>query len=274
VHYQYEVGDMLAAMAAYQEANKSMTSWHREHLNFTGMYNDLGVFYFNLREYTLSQKAFENVIEKDPTHFNALSNLASLKASVGDVEGADALYLQGSQLEQVPLEFMHNYGVHSLNTRRREASLAIFDRILQTKSSFYQSRTEIAKQLCMQDKMHESYAHFELALADAAAAGDISFFWQIYFVYVTSTPILFPTVEYVETFRSFYLHNLYEAMTLIPKNAILRPEVNLGCSYVGYYLIYQGNNIAFEQHTTILLVHNIVYNITYLSLLLCYVWCA
>lgn len=243
IHYQYEVKDIQAAMSMYQEADRSITSWDKDHLDFSGMYNDLGVLYYNFREYDLAQKAYERVLTQHPQHVNAIANLASLKASLGDIEGADALYLRGSQLENVPLTFMHNYAVHLLNTGRREASLIILNRIVESKSTFYQSRAEIAKQLCMQDRMTDSYAQLELALADAAAAEDLTFFWQTYFVYITATPILFPTREYVETFRSFYLHNLYEALTLVPKNALLRPEENFGCSYLGYYLIYQGVNI-------------------------------
>jgi hypothetical protein len=37
---------------------------------------------------------------------------------------------------------------------------------------------------------------------------------------------------------------------LIPKNVILRPEVNLGCSYIGYYLIYQGNRYVHVHYNT------------------------
>ena len=240
IHYQYQKGDMQTAMEVYEKADKSLTAWDREHLDFTGMYNDVGVYHFHRGEYSLAQKAYERVLSQDPQHLNAIANLASLKASLGDIAGADELYLQGSQLQQVPLAFMHNYAVHALNTGRREASLVIFQQNIATSPSFYPSRTEIAKQLCMQDRMQDSYAHLELALAAAAAAEDTAYFWQTYFVYVTSTPMLFPSHEYVDTFRSFYLHNLYEAMTMLPKHAVVRPEENMGCSYVGYYLIYQG----------------------------------
>jgi tetratricopeptide (TPR) repeat protein len=213
----------------------------------------LGVIYFHRREYDHAHDAYQKALVQDPTHLNAIANLASLKASLGDIEGADALYLKGSQLEHVPLEFMHNFGVHSVNTGRKGASLATFEKILKEKPSFYQSRTEIAKQLCLQDKMQESYEHLELALTHAAEAGDTTDFWQTYFVYVTSTPMLFPTAEYVETFRSFYLHNLYEALLMMPKNAILRPDVNLGCSYIGYYLIYQGiDNVFWTLYTCLI----------------------
>ena len=240
IHLHYEVNDLVGAFEAYQLSDQAMTKWDLQHIDFTGMYNDLGVLLYNMREYEAAQIAYEKVLAQNPNHFNALANLAALKAVLGDIMGADLLYERGSQLHQVPIEFMHNYGVHALNTGRKHTSIEIFNDILKVSPTFYQSRTEIAKQLCLQDKMNESYENFELAMRDAADVNDLTFFWQIYFQYISSTPVIFPSKEYMLSFRQFYLYNLYEGNILFPKDSIKRPEVNLGCSYLGYYLIYQG----------------------------------
>ena len=240
VHAQYEIGDLAAALNAYHAALDSITLRDEGIADYLGMYNDMGVIYLNMKDFKNARWAFENVLQHDPTNLNALSNFASLQASLGNNEAAEDLYRRGFLGKKISVHFLHNYAVHMINTQKDLEGIALFELVLQHNAEFYHSRNEIAKYLCKQDKLNISYSHYEKAMLHAAAANDESSFWQIYFTYIISSPMIFPTCEFLESFRSLYISNLYEALTLMPKNAVSRPEVNLGCSCLGYYLIYQG----------------------------------
>ena len=242
IHYQYTIGDDTSALISYQQADQILSLEDDDTLlpYYYGMYNDMGVLYTTMGQVTHAQNAFEQVLKHDPYHINTISNFAHLKSLMGDLTGAQELYERGSKVPNVSREFLHNYGVMLLNSGNKESSGIIFHQILNQYPNFYPSRKEIAIQLCKQDNMEKSYHEFETAMTHAAKANDLNYFWQIYFEYVSATPMIFPTLSNMESFRNFYLYNLYEANLLTPPNSIMRPQENMGCSYLGYYLIYQG----------------------------------
>jgi tetratricopeptide (TPR) repeat protein len=110
-HYQYTLNDHENALVAYENADAIMPNLHEVLFDFSGMYNDLGVLSMSLRSLESAELAFAKALMIAPKHIAALSNLAGIKYTMGDLDEANRLYDIAVNLPDASSELLYNYGV-------------------------------------------------------------------------------------------------------------------------------------------------------------------
>jgi hypothetical protein len=120
---------------------------------------------------------------------------------------------------------------------------------LQMRPRFLQAYEALGLLSCQQENFHQSSLYYQHALDLLSNRSDLSpselnIFHRVRFQQALSViPMLVHTMEEWRQIRQRYLENLLKIYRELPLNALAQnsPRQILGCSSLGYYLIYQGH---------------------------------
>ena len=129
--FQYTRYDYANALLAYEKADAIMTNDDKANFDFCGMYNDMGVLALNIGDLQLAENAFIKALHIAPDFIPALSNLASIKHSLGDIETAMKLYEIAVELPNRSPEVVYNFGAFLLQVGRQADARKYWQQVLE-----------------------------------------------------------------------------------------------------------------------------------------------
>lgn len=249
-HWQYSVGDeqralqyYLQAWAALQEEGGAVSAA----FDVAGMMNDLGILTLNSGNIRQAIGAFEYALEVNPVLPSALSNLAGILVDIGQPHEAVSLYSKAIAVDPVNSALYHNLGYcyHSLGDE--PMAISWWRKALDLNPDQRQTRCDLAMALCSEGLIAESQHNFDRALSSVANTCRTydecdSLYWIILFQ--RSLGIV-PVIQYGEQednlrTRLLFIQSALHVSREFPANSITDPLSTVGCSSMGYYLLYQG----------------------------------
>ncbi len=80
-----------------------------DYIDYSLMYNDLGIIYLSRFQYEEARQAFIRSVYENQYYLPGIVNLASIYQKLGNNEVAEALFEYTSTLPDLPAEYYHNY---------------------------------------------------------------------------------------------------------------------------------------------------------------------
>ena len=216
---------------------------------YVGMLNDLGLVLMNYgtTEYVyMACNVFEEGLSISPHHRPILSNYASLLVSLGHYSEGASLYSLATSGEDVPALLLYNYGNFEFNHGSKEKAVELWERVLRQDPTNYYAVSSLATYHCTQgdtDRTLQLYAG-GLAAFDqnqGAAVEPGPFYWVFVLQNVINViPMITSSPGHINHIRRTFADNVLGLMGVAPLDSIDAPWKYLGCSSLGYYMIYHG----------------------------------
>ena len=187
---------------------------------------------------------------------SALTNLAGLVTSLGNISYADSLYLKSIRIANPNADptdgyasLYHNYGVFLHDLGKHEESIGYFEASLRIDENLYQSIYNIAEYECRKGgpkNLQNAQLLYDKAIniIKKVKAND---HLSLKLARQTSVvPYLSERLETILHDRSVYVKNIIDLIYLMIKSnyakedLIPKPMNFIGCASLGYYLIYHG----------------------------------
>lgn len=250
-HCQYILRDNDCALDHY------LSAWH--HLDILGsndasflsqvpgMMNDIGVLLMGIGNLSRAIDAFSYALKLDPTFSSALSNLGGVFIDIGRSGEALALYKRATESAPNRAELFHNtaYCYHSLGDN--VMAMEYWRKALIIDPHLHQTRTDLATTLCTDGAMLQSQLQFEKALSSLIkkcpiSSSCFSSYWLILFQKKLGiVPVIQEsTLQRNMKVRDDFIEATSNIIDFFPVDSIIHPLTSIGCSSLGYYLLYQG----------------------------------
>ena len=211
--------------------------------DYGGMLNDLGLMYSAKGQLSEAIEVLLDSIKIAPQSVAPLVNLAGIYSNLNEINLADDLYLKAIQLTkgESPV-ILYNYGVMKFKYQQQDAAKELWEATVRLDSNFTQAWSNLASIQCHKGNYTLSRQYYDTAINVSIARSDYSSIRSLLIeYYLGHVPIISPSETDVSHIRRLYADNVYSLLSLIPSLSLpTDPEDALGCSSLGYYLIYHG----------------------------------
>ncbi len=118
--------------------------------------NNIGISYYNLKNYSEAEYYFKRALDIEPKHINALNNLANLKNDLNLIDEAKELYKKSIELNDNLLEPHHNLASLFQSTGELEKAVYHYEKVLGINPKF----TKADRGISMMTKYSSTNKHF------------------------------------------------------------------------------------------------------------------
>ena len=188
---------------------------------------------------------------------SALTNLAGLVSSLGNISYADSLYLKSIRIANPNADpkdgyasLYHNYGVFLHDLGKHEESIGYFEASIRIDENLYQSIYNIAEYECRKGgakNLQNAQLLYDKAINIIEKVKANDSYMSLKLVRQTSVvPYLSERLETILHDRNVYVKNIIDLIYLMIKSnyanedLVPKPMNFIGCASLGYYLIYHG----------------------------------
>ena len=211
--------------------------------DYGGMLNDLGLMYSAKGQLSEAIEVLLDSIKIAPQSVAPLVNLAGIYSNLNEITLADDLYLKAMQLTkgESPV-ILYNYGVMKFKYQQQDVAKELWEATVQLDTNFTQAWSNLASIQCHKGNYTLSRQYYDTAINVSIARSDYSSIRSLLIeYYLGHVPIISPSETDVSRIRRLYADNIYSLLSVIPPLSLpTDPEDALGCSSLGYYLIYHG----------------------------------
>jgi tetratricopeptide (TPR) repeat protein len=249
-HWQYGAGDATRAIEHYRQAWElagGQGGGGGADFDLPGMLNDLAVLLLAAGEKRGAAAALEGALQADPYSPPALSNLGGIYMEQGRRAEALELYLRAVEADPGIAELYHNAGYcyHIVGDAQR--SVQFWRRALALKPGLPGTWADIAATQCSEGDLagsQQSYAEATAAVVSTCNQSQPCFsaYWLLLFQQKLGlVPIVQkPTAEENLEIRVDFIKSAQSIVSEFQRDSIVELLASVGCSKLGYYLIYQG----------------------------------
>lgn len=246
-HFQYVSGDISTAVEHYLSAWRLVGETRKvEEFDFPGMLNDLGILLVKTGDLQGAIEALKQAISISPKFTSAINNLAGILIEMGRSYEALSLYQQAVAYDQRNAELLHNTGYCFYTLNEEDRAIELWGRALEIKPDMYQTRGDVATALCSKGWISESQLAYNEAMVSITKSCNInekcfSYYWVLLFqkLFGTIPVIQKRTVEENLKVRQGFITSALNVSNIFPADSISDPLLTIGCSSLGYYLLYQ-----------------------------------
>lgn len=211
--------------------------------DYPGMLNDLGLMLSEIGDVQESIQCYEEALSMSPSMIPVLANLAGLHSSMFNVQEAERLYSQAIQASNgnVSPVLLYNFGVFKYGLNDVTSAVELWSESVRLDSTMYLSLGNLATFDCSQDDLTESRRKYELAIKLALAAGDLPGASSLNLqMKLGVVPVISMSKEHIFVSRQEYALSSGELLTTSPRDSLSDPLKSIGCTCIGYYIIYHG----------------------------------
>jgi Tfp pilus assembly protein PilF len=153
---------------AYWRAREAM----RRSPGFLSAYNTLGVVYMRHRNELYAERVFRHVLEREPSHAQALSNLATLLVQQGRAAEAQEMQRRLAQVEAYPPFHFFNLGVEAMRAGDYKAARDWFGREISRAGDYHEFHFWLGIAHYRLGEMAAARKHLKLAMDNSTSRSD------------------------------------------------------------------------------------------------------
>lgn len=229
----------------FSKARFLVKQGRRVDFNYVGMLNDLGVILKSYGHFSQAKDVYYEAIEMEPTLIPLLVNLAGMESEENPAV-AQSLYERAiEQSGSAYPEIFHNYGILMYKANIKDKAQQLWNKAVQLDTRMYLSVSNLATLECERGYVQNAQRLYQEAINTAHTLNEGFKAWSLIFQKgAGGVPMISDSTDHVRSDRTNYISNLINIILNSPKNSIPKPFEAIGCTSLGYYLVYHG----FEDH--------------------------